>query len=57
MLSSFTESNFDRRLILETCGSDGQVLKIFPPLTISKETLREGISILEDAINAVYEKL
>lgn len=52
-----SQACFDRRLILETCGSDDQVLKIFPPLTISKETLREGISILEDAINAVYEKL
>jgi diaminobutyrate-2-oxoglutarate transaminase len=41
---------FRNGLIIETCGSESQVLKILPPLTISEETLRAGLQILEDSI-------
>lgn len=41
---------FQRGLIVETCGSRDQVLKLLPPLTIDVETLREGLDILEAAL-------
>lgn len=50
------EECFARRLIVETCGSEDQVIKFLPPLTTSKAELSEGIAILDAAINAALEK-
>jgi diaminobutyrate-2-oxoglutarate transaminase len=41
---------FQRGLILETCGSVGQVLKLLPPLTIDVQALEEGLDILEGCL-------
>nr|WP_299241068.1 diaminobutyrate--2-oxoglutarate transaminase [uncultured Halomonas sp.] len=42
-----TAQAFKNGLIVETCGSDGQVIKCLCPLTISDEDLVEGLDILE----------
>ncbi|WP_048306541.1 diaminobutyrate--2-oxoglutarate transaminase [Halomonas sp. PR-M31] len=42
-----TAQAFKNGLIIETCGSDGQVIKCLCPLTISDEDLLEGLDILE----------
>ena len=34
-------------------GIGGECIKIAPPLSISEEALREGISVLEEAIDEV----
>jgi diaminobutyrate-2-oxoglutarate transaminase len=44
---------FERRLILEACGSRDQVLKIMPPLTIETELLDEGLDRLKAALDDV----
>ncbi|MET9465110.1 diaminobutyrate--2-oxoglutarate transaminase [Streptomyces sp. NPDC006544] len=41
---------FERGLIVETCGRDGEVLKLLPPLTISQVTLSTGLDIIISAI-------
>ena len=41
---------FANKLILETCGGKGQVLKIMPPLTIEPESLMMGLDIIVEAI-------
>lgn len=43
----------DRGLIIETSGSEGQVVKILAPLTTTVETFEKGFDILEDATRAV----
>ena len=37
---------FRRGLIVETCGAQSQVLKLLPPLTVSREELQQGLDIL-----------
>lgn len=44
---------YDKGLIIETSGSEDQVIKVLAPLTTSKETLRKGFNILLDAANDV----
>ena len=45
---------FDHNVILETCGSSGQVLKLMPALTIDIEVLQEGLDIVGAVIDAYY---
>ncbi|RXJ79545.1 diaminobutyrate--2-oxoglutarate transaminase [Arcobacter sp. F2176] len=42
---------FAEKLIIETCGSEDQVVKFLPPLIIDEETLVEGLNRLEIAIS------
>ncbi len=45
-----SEYAFKEQLIVETCGSDGQVVKFLPPLIIDENTLREGLKRFERAV-------
>lgn len=47
---------FKRGVILETSGSRGQVVKVFCPLTIDMDTLKEGLEVLEDSAREVLNK-
>ena len=47
------EAAFPEGLMLECCGTRGQVLKILPPLVIEDEVLSEGMDILEAALEKV----
>jgi len=38
---------FSKRLVIETSGSEDQVVKLLPPLTIDEATLRRGLELLE----------
>ena len=40
----------DRGLLLLSCGSDDEVIRVIPPLTIPEEELDRGLRILEDAL-------
>jgi len=51
--SRITELAFKRGLIIETSGSDGQVVKILTPLTIEEDTLKAGLGILAECIGDV----
>lgn len=42
---------FENGLMVETSGIDDQVLKLLPPLTISKEELAKGLSVIAKAIH------
>ena len=44
-------------LMFAPVGTEGECIKICPPLTINEEALREGIGILEEACNEVLEGL
>jgi diaminobutyrate-2-oxoglutarate transaminase len=43
---------FERGLLLETSGPEGEVTKLLPPLTATEEELAEGLSILADSIRS-----
>jgi len=46
---------FERGLIIETAGADGQVLKFLPPLIIEEEQLKEGLDIVDQALGALVQ--
>lgn len=48
-----SRSAFGRKLIIETSGNRGQVVKCLCPLTISEENLRAGLKILSESVDEV----
>jgi len=44
---------FDRGLLMETSGPEGEVAKVMPPLTITDDELAKGLDLLSDAVRAV----
>ncbi|WP_206018586.1 diaminobutyrate--2-oxoglutarate transaminase [Limnobacter sp. SAORIC-690] len=47
---------FKHHMIIETCGNDGQVVKVFAALNIEMEDLKKGLTILEKAVAAISAK-
>jgi diaminobutyrate-2-oxoglutarate transaminase len=47
--AAVSRAAFARGLIVETCGPDGEVIKLLPPLVIGVDELEEGLAILSDA--------
>ncbi len=43
---------FARNLLLLACGMYGNVIRFLPPLTIAREELEEGLSLLEESLDA-----
>jgi 4-aminobutyrate aminotransferase len=41
---------FDRGLLVLTCGTYGNVVRLLPPLTITDDELRHGLELLEEAL-------
>ena len=41
---------FENGLLLPSCGPDGRVIKLTPPLTIEDDTLEEGLGLLEESV-------
>ncbi|HUK73184.1 MAG TPA: aminotransferase class III-fold pyridoxal phosphate-dependent enzyme, partial [Streptosporangiaceae bacterium] len=44
---------FERGLLVETCGPEGRVIKLLPPLTITATELDQGLALLADAAKAI----
>lgn len=47
---------FERGLILETAGPGDEVLKLLPPLTLTREELDRGLDVIERSLEAVLEE-
>jgi diaminobutyrate-2-oxoglutarate transaminase len=47
---------FERGLVIETSGSEGEVIKCLPPLTTSDDVLEAGLDILKAAVAEVCER-
>ena len=54
--SAIGRACFERGLVIETCGSLDEVVKVFCPLTIEKAELIRGLDILADSIAEVLGK-
>ena len=50
--SAVVAAGFDRGLLLLTCGLYGNVIRLLAPLTISDSELEDGMSLLEEALDA-----
>ncbi|WP_434081469.1 diaminobutyrate--2-oxoglutarate transaminase [Sanguibacter sp. Z1732] len=48
-----TTTAFERGLLAETSGPEGEVLKLLPPLTMTKDEFERGMTILEESIDDV----
>jgi len=51
-----TKYAFEKGLIVETSGADGEVVKCLCPLTISEEDLQKGWDILESGFHQILEE-
>lgn len=47
---------FEENLMIETCGSESQVIKFLPPLTIDEELLKEGLVRFEKAVDRLFQE-
>lgn len=52
-----TRMAFKQGLIVETSGADDHVIKFFCPLTISNESLKKGLDIIESSVKEVCAKI
>jgi diaminobutyrate-2-oxoglutarate transaminase len=48
---------FQRGLMVETCGPNGEVLKLMPPLTVDDKELETGLDIVEASLNEMQLEL
>jgi diaminobutyrate-2-oxoglutarate transaminase len=46
---------FERNLLMETSGPEGEVVKLLPPLTATTQELAEGLEILGESVIAARE--
>jgi diaminobutyrate-2-oxoglutarate transaminase len=53
LAGAVTAEAFRRGLLMETAGSDGEVAKLMPALTITDDELAEGLQVLSDSVTAV----
>jgi diaminobutyrate-2-oxoglutarate transaminase len=44
---------FERGLLAETAGPDGETIKLMPPLTVTEAELDQGTALLADAVRSV----
>jgi diaminobutyrate-2-oxoglutarate transaminase len=51
LAKAVSKEAFNRRLILELSGPNDEVLKFLPPLIIEDETLKKGVTLIEEIIN------
>lgn len=54
LTSSIVEEAEKRGLILLSCGTRANVIRILTPLTIGEDTLTEGLAILEQAVESAF---
>lgn len=47
---------FHKNLLVETCGTNGQVVKFLPPLVIEEELLKEGLKRFSDTVHACWSE-
>lgn len=56
MASDISAFAFQEQLIIETCGSENQVVKFLPPLLIDEELLVEGLKRFENALDRLVKE-
>ncbi|MGH7686126.1 MAG: aspartate aminotransferase family protein [Candidatus Dormibacteria bacterium] len=50
LVARVTSAALERGLLLLTCGTDDNVIRVIPPLTVSEEDLASGLDIVEASV-------
>ncbi|MCZ7528316.1 MAG: diaminobutyrate--2-oxoglutarate transaminase [Acidimicrobiia bacterium] len=53
LAAAISEAAFERGLLIETSGADGEVVKLLPPIVIEPDDLAEGLALLSESVAAV----
>lgn len=53
LASKISQESFKRSLVIETAGTQDEVLKLLPPLTIETNALIQGLDIIEESVASV----
>jgi len=53
LASKITKKAFEKGLLIETCGSLKNIIKLMPPLVIENALLEEGLNLLFESFNEV----
>jgi len=56
MASKISGEAFKRGMIIETSGTEDNVLKLMPPLIIDQAELESGLNIIEESISVISEQ-
>ncbi|MBP2179137.1 diaminobutyrate-2-oxoglutarate transaminase [Amycolatopsis magusensis] len=56
LANSVCAEAFERGLLMETSGPDGEVMKLLPPLTLNDAELEQGLELIGESIRAVLTK-
>jgi 4-aminobutyrate aminotransferase len=51
LASAVVEAAFERGLLILSCGADGNVIRLLPPLSITDDELERGLALLEEALD------
>ena len=57
LAEAITGVAFGKGLVIETSGSESQVVKCLPPLTIDLEWLEKGLEILAQSVPEALEQM
>lgn len=57
LTSEIVKVCFEHKLLIETCGPKGEVLKLMPALTIDDLVLEDGLSIIKEAFKVVVSQV
>lgn len=56
LASKVCAAAFDRGLLMETSGPDGEVMKLLPPLTTTDDEFTQGLDIIKESVEAVLSQ-
>ena len=57
LAGAITSKAFERGLVIETAGSEDEVVKLLPPLVVADDAIEQAFSILSESVDAVVEQL
>lgn len=56
MASQISAAAFERGLLVETCGPEGEVVKLMPPLTVASNDLDRALEILDASVKSALAR-
>ena len=57
MAGQISTAAFERGLLVETCGREGEVVKLIPPLTVTSSEVDEALDILDASVKSALARL
>jgi diaminobutyrate-2-oxoglutarate transaminase len=56
LASKVCAAAFERGLLMETSGPDGEVVKLLPALTTTEDEIEQGLSIIAESVDSVLSR-